>query len=498
MTSDRLLPAFTWATAAAVVPVAAMHFVGGEKVHIANAVHFGAVAAGALLATAAALALTWAGARRGDGRVVLVGAAFSVMAVLLLVHGIATPQLLVSYNGLVGFTGGATLPVGGAILALSALPSLRRPESVRPLLWLLGALLAAIGVVSAIGMVAPQLVPGVPEPRSTAAIALLVAGLLFYGILALRALRTFLLTRRHADLAVVCGIAWLATALFAALVLDYWRVGWWLGHGLEVAGIALVGGVVALDLWRSAQSRPLLGDLRAMELVQAEEAFLGSHVRALMVRLAEKDEYTEGHTRRVALRAVQVGEELGLPRSRLRTLAIGGLLHDIGKLSVPDAILKKPGPLTDEEYAVIRRHPERGYRLLGELGGFSEAARRLVRGHHERLDGSGYPQGLRGDELNLELRILGACDVYDALRSTRVYRDAWSHEQAMGLLHRESVSELDPRCVEALERVLARDAKDERTARPAPAERAATEVTPLLPSVPTVFAGTPSRILRRP
>jgi hypothetical protein len=498
MTRDRLLPAFTWATAAAVLPVATMHFFGSEKVYIPSAVHFGAVVAGALVATAAALALTWAGAQRGDGRVVLVGSAFSVMAALLLAHGIATPELLVSYNGLVGFTGGATLPVGGAILALSALPSLRRPESVRPLLWLLGALLAAIGVVSAIGMAAPQLVPGIPEPRSTAAIVLLVAGLLFYGILALRALRTFLLTRRHADLAVVCGIAWLATALFAALVLDYWRVGWWLGHGLEVAGIALVGGVVALDLWRSAQSRPLLGDLRAMELVQAEEAFLGSHVRALMVRLAEKDAYTEGHTRRVALRAVQVGEQLGLPRSRLRTLAIGGLLHDIGKLSVPDAILKKPGPLTDEEYAVVRRHPERGYRLLGELGGFSEAARRLVRGHHERLDGSGYPQGLRGDELDLELRILGACDVYDALRSTRVYRDAWSHEQAMDLLRRESVSELDPRCVDALERVLARDAKEEPATRPAPAVRVAAEVTPLLPSVPTVFAGTPSRILRRP
>jgi HD-GYP domain-containing protein (c-di-GMP phosphodiesterase class II) len=499
VTRDRLLPAFTWATAVAVVPVAVLHFFGREEVHIPNTVHFAAVAAGALTAAAAALALTWAGARRHDGRVVLVGSAFSVMAVLLLVHGIATPELLVSYNGLVGFTGGATLPVGGAILALSALPSLRRPESVRPLLWMLGALLAAIAVVSAIGMAAPRFVPDVPEPRSSAAMVLLVTGLIFYGVLALRALRTFLLTRRHADLAVVCGIAWLAAALVAALTLDYLRLGWWMGHGLEVAGIALVGAVVALDLRRSAESRPLLGDLRAMDLVQAEEAFLGSHVRALMVRLAEKDEYTEGHTRRVALRAVQVGEELGLPRSRLRTLAIGGLLHDIGKLSVPDAILKKPGPLTDEEYTVIRRHPERGYRLLGELGGFSEAARRLVRGHHERLDGSGYPQGLHGDELGLEIRIIGACDVYDALRSARVYRDAWSHEQAIAFLHAEAVSELDPRCVEALERVLARDVEiAESPARPAePKIPAVPEVTPLLPSVPAVFAGTPSRIVRR-
>ena len=115
-----------------------------------------------------------------------------------------------------------------------------------------------------------------------------------------------------------------------------------------------------------------------------------------MLRLAQRDTYTEQHTRRVAMRAVQVGELLGLSPSRLRALAIGGLVHDIGKLSVPDAILKKPAALDEDEYAVIRKHPEWGARLLDELGGFSEAVRRLVRDHHERLDGTGYPHGLVG------------------------------------------------------------------------------------------------------
>src|SRR6185436_17015667 len=112
--------------------------------------------------------------------------------------------------------------------------------------------------------------------------------------------------------------------------------------------------------------------------------FLGSRVRALTLRLAEKDGSTAEHTRRVALRAVQVGEVLGLPPHRLRDLAIGGLLHDIGKLAVPDRILKKPGPLSDEEFAEIKRHPELGRKLLGELGGFEESVRRLVLDHHER------------------------------------------------------------------------------------------------------------------
>ena len=96
--------------------------------------------------------------------------------------------------------------------------------------------------------------------------------------------------------------------------------------------------------------------------MQAEEAFLGFDVRALTLSLARKDEYTEEHTRRVALRAVQVGEALGLTGSRLRALATGVLVHDIGKLSVPDEILQKPGPLTDEEFELIKRHPEWGDR----------------------------------------------------------------------------------------------------------------------------------------
>jgi HD-GYP domain-containing protein (c-di-GMP phosphodiesterase class II) len=205
------------------------------------------------------------------------------------------------------------------------------------------------------------------------------------------------------------------------------------------------------------QSRPLVGDLRGSELVSEEEAFLGSQIRALTVRLADKDTYTEEHTRRVALRAVQVGEELGLPPGRLRTLAVGGLLHDIGKLSIPDEILKKPGSLEPGEYAVIQRHPENGKSLLRELGGFADGVLRLVHDHHERLDGTGYPRGLSEAELDLDTRILAVCDVYDALISTRVYRAAWSAEKALSLLFEQAGSAFDNRCVEALARVLARE-----------------------------------------
>ena len=221
---------------------------------------------------------------------------------------------------------------------------------------------------------------------------MLVVGLAFYGLLALRALRTVLLTRRRADLGVFIGLVWLAGALVPALMQTYLDLAWWLGHGLEVAGVLLVGAPVAADLFRSSPSRPLAGDLRGAELVSAEETFLGSQVGGLVRLLAEKDEYTEGHTRRVALLAVEVGEELGLPPARLRELATGGLLHDIGKLSVPDEVLKKPAALDDTEYALVQKHAVWGDALLGRLG-FSSRIRQLVRDHHERLDGTGYPDG---------------------------------------------------------------------------------------------------------
>jgi HD-GYP domain-containing protein (c-di-GMP phosphodiesterase class II) len=437
-------------------PAAVLHFVGGRDVQIDSSVHFLPIAISSGLAAAAALALTIVGARRGDGRSVLVGTAFSAMAALLAVHGLSTPGTLVGDNGVIAVSGAATLPVGGAVLALAAVPELRRPGAVRALLWLQGVLLTGILVLGLVGMLAPSTIPSVPRAGSPLAIALLVLALGFYGLIALRAGRTYLLTRRRADLLVVLGIGVLAAAVVPALLLTYMALGWWLGHGLELVGIGLVGLPVALDLHRGAQSRPLAGDLCGADLVAEADAFLGPDVRALLVRLADKDEYTAAHTRSVALLSVQVGDELGLSAARLRELAIGALLHDIGKLSVPDAILRKPAALSDEEFEVIRRHPGWGRDLVLQLG-FSPQVARLVLDHHERLDGSGYPRGLREAELDLETRVLATCDVFDALLSTRVYRAAWTLERALELLRRESGTRFDPRCVDALERVLARD-----------------------------------------
>jgi len=441
----------------ALLPVLGLWLFGGVMVMPPLWVHFYGVGVSALVAAAAALVLMTIGARRGDARTVVIAGGFTIMAALLAVHGLVTPGVLVGSNGVVALSGAATLPVGAAVLALSTLAVVNERRSIPLLLGLVAAIVAIILTVSLIGVLVPRLVPSVPDARSTAAWMLFAFGLLLFAGLAIRAANTFLLTRRIADLAVVAGLVLLACSLFGALALTFMDLGWWVGHLFELVGIALVGASVAYDLRRGSQSRPLVGDLRASEVVYAEEAFLGARVRAIMVRLGEKDSSTEEHTRRVAALAVEVGEALGLSGARLRNLAIGGLLHDVGKLSVPSSILQKPGPLDDEEYEVVKQHPQQGQELLMELGGFDEQVGRLVLDHHERLDGSGYPRGLSGAELDLETRILAVCDVYDALVSPRVYRGAWSNAKALSLLQDESGVAFDPRCVAALVSVVSRE-----------------------------------------
>jgi HD-GYP domain-containing protein (c-di-GMP phosphodiesterase class II) len=439
----------------AIVPAAAMHALSrGGEAPVSGVAHLIVMAISSSIAATASIALAIAGIRGRDGRSLISGGAFGAMTLLLVIHGLATPGVFLGPNGIVALAGGAALPVGGAMLALSALPALRRARDLRAPGIAILAFLAVIAVAGAVTFWHPSVVPALPTAGSAPAIGFLVVGLAFYLLVSLRAVRTFTLTRRTSDLVVVVGVTWLGFALVPTLLLQVGTWAWWTGHTLELLGVALVGVPVALDLYRGRPSRPVVGDLPAAALVASQEAFLGPRVRALMIRLEEKDRSTEAHTRRVAELAVRIGDELGLAPGRLRELALGGLLHDMGKLAVPDAILCKPGPLDDEEFAVIRRHPADGDELLADLG-FAARIRRMVRGHHERLDGSGYPDALTGGCLDLETRILAVADVYDALVSPRVYRDAWPAQRALALLRSEAGTGFDERCVAALERLLA-------------------------------------------
>jgi len=182
----------------------------------------------------------------------------------------------------------------------------------------------------------------------------------------------------------------------------------------------------------------------------AHELFLGV-IQSMVAAIDAKDPYTEGHSRRVSDFSVAIAQELNLSADFVHRVRIGSLLHDVGKIGVPDNILSKPGRLTDEEFRRMKEHPEIGARIMAQVRMLRDELPAIAE-HHERLDGTGYPRGLRGEEISLLGRIVAAADVFDALTSDRPYRQALSAEEALAYLHKNSGTHFDPQCVEALTR----------------------------------------------
>jgi HD-GYP domain-containing protein (c-di-GMP phosphodiesterase class II) len=165
--------------------------------------------------------------------------------------------------------------------------------------------------------------------------------------------------------------------------------------------------------------------------------------------LKVKDREARGHNLRVARLCVSIGRQMSMSASELRLLARAGLMHDIGKLGIPDAVLEKHSPLDESEWILIRAHPEMGLHLLDHAGQSSREVLAVLY-HHERLDGSGYPYGLKAEAIPIEARIVAVADTYDALTSDRPYRKACSDGEARRVLVEEAGARLDARAVAAL------------------------------------------------
>lgn len=215
---------------------------------------------------------------------------------------------------------------------------------------------------------------------------------------------------------------------------------WFLTQGVRVLdeqgqGVAWVGTCTDIEDQKRAEQQAL----------DTREAAL----RALGLTLEARDRETQGHTDRVTARASRLGQALSLDAEALDALRLGAYLHDLGKMVVPDRILLKPGPLTPQERSEMQLHAAEGERLVRALGFVPQGALELVRHHHERWDGSGYPDRLAGEAIPLLARIFAVIDVHDALVSERPYKRAWTAHEALHEIRRQSGQQFDPRVVEA-------------------------------------------------
>src|SRR5437667_7626627 len=198
-----------------------------------------------------------------------------------------------------------------------------------------------------------------------------------------------------------------------------------------------------------------LVEQRTAELDRALDSLENAYrstLKDLTAALETRDAETHGHSERVVTYSLRLGREYGLDNRQLKALEFGSLLHDIGKIGVPDLILRKPAKLTDEEWILMRQHPLHGQQILRGIE-FLEGAARVVAQHHEKWDGSGYPLGLKSDDIDLNARIFAVADAFDAMTSDRVYRRGKSYAAASQELDDWAGRQFDPKVIEAFHRV---------------------------------------------
>jgi len=220
---------------------------------------------------------------------------------------------------------------------------------------------------------------------------------------------------------------------------------------MELQWLILVAVILSAILWTEMKSSGVTRLRSHRAYLQSFPLEANAHnqiIITLINTLFEKNPREEQHSERVSELCLLIGKQLGFSREQLRELQLTGLLHDIGKIAVDEAILNKADRLEENEWKSIQRHPVVGYRLLNFVPGMSSIAASVL-AHHERWDGTGYPRGLKGEEIPLNARIFAAADAYDAMVSFRPYRDSFTHEQAVEELQKQAGTHFDPRVIEA-------------------------------------------------
>ncbi|MDZ4277621.1 MAG: HD-GYP domain-containing protein [Dehalococcoidia bacterium] len=418
---------------------------------IAPTFHFYAVSFTAL-AAALACALVIASARTlHETRLLFLGLAFFAIAGIFAVHGLATPGFIAGqFYKSVSVSAWFSAAAGSAFVALSVVAL---PPRIDRVLERNGRAMFAVAACAIFGYVALSLtvetwLEWVPIDERRIQWLIGLGSMAFTGFAAWRYYQAYQFARLPSQLAMIAALVFLVEVQAIILWGEVWYLSWWIYHGLYgVAFVVLFAGW-AMEVRRGGTLRAIADALSMRDALAQLNRGLETPILELVDAVELKDVETFGHVRRVSGYALAVGKRLGLPPAELRALVLAAEMHDVGKISIPTSILAKPGPLTDEEFAVVKTHTERGHAIAERVQALRSLAP-VIRAHHERLDGSGYPDGLAGDEIPLLARIVAVADTYDAITSRRPYREAKGHVEAMAELFREKGVRLDPRCVDA-------------------------------------------------
>ena len=414
------------------------------------------------------LLLVWIDSVRTT-QTVFLGMGFAAIAIIFATHGLSTPGFIVEPAGFpyaVVISAGLSQLIGATFILLSVLPpglpGVRARVEVS--VWLIPAMLALLAGYFGVAMLAPERLAFIPTDDWWNALVA-VGTLAMLGWATWRYWRAWRLTSFAGQLATVLALVLLMETQLSMHLGRLWQVSWWLYHGLMLAAfLALLGGW-ALEARRARSLLLFPRSLALRDGISRVHVARPETLEALEMAVATKDGYTRHHMSRVADFAVAMGHRLRLDEPTVRRLETAGRIHDVGKIAIPDAVLLKPGKLTEHEFEQIKHHAERGARIAAA----SEALRDLapiVRAHHERFAGGGYPDGLAGDAIPIEARIISVADVFDALTSPRVYRGSRPFDEALAELERSAGTQLDPDVVRLFVRwyAIARWANDQRMA----------------------------------
>ncbi|WP_240418029.1 HD-GYP domain-containing protein [Paenibacillus periandrae] len=420
--------------------------------------HFYIVSSVALLASIIAIAVGISGSRVRNIKISFLAMAFISLAEIFSVHGLSTPNMLIHMSHLPGVAAQGSVLLASFWLWLSSVSSdngfIVRLSRWRQ--WLVPVWTIGLGLIGAAALSFSHLIEWIPLDGLASKWLSTGAVMVLNGMTMYRYHQSYRYSRFPLQAAIVYSCCWMINAQLIMVLGETWLLSWWLYHFLLLASMLVMLYGLFKQYAANQSMTMVIRSLFTNDPVERITSCLSPSVKELVLATEIKDMYTAGHNFRVTMYALRLAEEMQLKPEQLRALSQGAIVHDVGKNTIPDEILNKPGRLTPEERFIIETHPVKGYEMCRNLG-FMKEELEIIRFHHEKWDGTGYPDRLTGEEIPLLARIVAVADVYDALTSTRSYRKAWSHEEAIRFLKEHSGSHFDPLCVQAWVNASSRD-----------------------------------------